>query len=203
MKPRGFTLVEILIAVAIFALIAVVVSATLQQMLRTEEVSHRHLHQLHQLQMTLFLLENDIEQAVNRSIISSDQKHHPAFIGMPHQLVLTRTGVVTPPGILRSALERVSYQYDKKQLVRKFRPYLEASEFAVKSTPKVLLEDVSDINFEYLDSHNLFHRQWPPVNASQQVLPKGVRVTVVVSEKEGILTQLYLIPSYQWQGYDD
>ena len=65
---RGFTLLELMIAITIFSVIATFVYAGLGVVLDTKQQTEQHLNRLAKLQLGLHLLQRDIEQAVNRPV---------------------------------------------------------------------------------------------------------------------------------------
>ena len=59
-RIHGFTLVEMLVAMGIFAIIAVISYSGLSQFLQNRDVLKQRTNQLHRLQPTMVLLEQDL-----------------------------------------------------------------------------------------------------------------------------------------------
>ena len=91
MNQRGFTLLELLIAMAIFAIMAVMAYGGLKTVLATRQAVTERAAELRQLQQTLQLLNEDLLQALPRSIRDELGDPEPAFIGGRSQLLLSLT----------------------------------------------------------------------------------------------------------------
>ena len=68
MNRRGFTLLEILIALAVFAIIGVLSSRILTGMIDLSESTRAHGDALAELQRAMFIVERDMEQSTHRSV---------------------------------------------------------------------------------------------------------------------------------------
>jgi len=118
----GFTLLEILIALLILAIIAGITTAGLQQILTVHERSSQATQQLKKLQITMVVMQRDIEQAINYPAQS-------AFIGNQNEITFTRTGYRNPlMAYARSTLERIRYSVNGNELIRAFSP-LDGTDF--------------------------------------------------------------------------
>ena len=120
-KQQGFTLLEILIALAIFAVMSMMAYAGLAAILDARASTVPRAQQLAQLQTTLYLLNEDLSQVINRPIRDQLGSSEPAFsIGRGNEiLVFTRT---VPSWLANSSetnLLRVSYSLEKEALYRR------------------------------------------------------------------------------------
>ena len=68
MKQRGFTLIEILIAMAIFTLIGLASTGLLTTVIDSNDLSSERFEKLQQLQRAMVIIERDIQQAVPRPV---------------------------------------------------------------------------------------------------------------------------------------
>jgi general secretion pathway protein J len=66
-KARGFTLLEMLVAMAVFAIMSVVAYGGLRAVLSADQVTQEHARRLADLQVTLSVLERDLAQIVDIS----------------------------------------------------------------------------------------------------------------------------------------
>ena len=99
---RGFTLVEVLIAMAITALVSVVAYSGLSAALSGAESLRSSAARSHDLQQTLGLLSRDLRQVVNRPVIDEFGQRVPALTGGElAQTMLSlsrgRVGITLPP----------------------------------------------------------------------------------------------------------
>jgi len=127
MKPnmRGFTLLEVLLAMAITALVAVMAYAGLSTAITAADRHGEQAHRLLELQTTMGWLARDLREAVDRPVATAELAEpaiwggeNPAldraFIGedRDHLLVLTRVGWNNPRQLRRGAIQRVRYRLD-------------------------------------------------------------------------------------------
>lgn len=120
-RQQGFTLLEIVIALAIFSVMSMMAYAGLAAMLDARASSVPRAQQLAQLQTTLYLLNEDLSQVIKRPIRDQLGSSEPAFsIGRGNEiLVFTRT---VPSWLANSSetnLLRVSYSLEKEALYRR------------------------------------------------------------------------------------
>ena len=64
----GFTLMELLIAITVFAILSTITYSGLKTVLDTEQQTSQHMELLSQVQIALNLIQRDIEQAVSREV---------------------------------------------------------------------------------------------------------------------------------------
>ena len=120
-RQQGFTLLEIVIALAIFSVMSMMAYAGLAAMLDARASTVPRAQQLAQLQTTLYLLNEDLSQVITRPIRDQLGSSEPAFsIGRGNEiLVFTRT---VPSWLANSSetnLLRVSYSLEKEALYRR------------------------------------------------------------------------------------
>ena len=102
-KQQGFTLLEILIALAIFAIMSMMAYAGLAAILDARASTVPRSQQLAQLQTTLYLFNEDLNQVINRPIRDQFGSSEPAFsIGRGNEILfLTRTTRHSAPPSVR------------------------------------------------------------------------------------------------------
>jgi general secretion pathway protein J len=190
---QGFTLIEILIALFIFAIISMILVAALRSVIEAEAGTERNAERLRTVQMALLLISRDMEQSVARPVLNASGGEEVAFIGTPHDVTFTHIGFVTVPGtVAKSSLERTRYTWHDNALWR-------VSWQAVDSAPRtatherLLLSNVEAVDFQYMDNQQHFYRSWPGSAQNKQPLPKAVRMVLILSNW-GRLSQLYVIP---------
>ena len=120
-QQQGFTLLEILIALAIFAVMSMMAYAGLAAVLDARASTVPRAQQLAQLQTTLYLLNEDLSQVINRPIRDQLGSSEPAFsIGRGNEiLVFTRTVPSWSTNSSENNLLRVSYSLEKEALYRR------------------------------------------------------------------------------------
>lgn len=193
-KNKGFTLLEVLIALFIFTMVSIIMASGLRAVVNSQAVTDKQADKLANLQLTFLLLSRDIEQAINRPITGAKGNVEPSLVGTPTLLAFTHAGMANPEGQLqRSTLQRTQYALTNHDLVRKTWPVLDQT---AKTLPdsRVLLDALSDVRFEYLDFQGKFNNNWPMAGQSQSALPKGIRVHLTI-KNWGKITQFYLLPT--------
>jgi general secretion pathway protein J len=117
---QGFTLLEILISLAIFAIMSMMAYAGLAAILDARASTVPRAQQLAELQTTLYLLNEDLSQVINRSIRDEFGTVEPAFsVGLGNEIVVfTRTVPSWSTNADENSLLRVSYSLEQDVLYR-------------------------------------------------------------------------------------
>lgn len=201
---KGFTLLELLVALAIFAIIAVMAYSGLNTILTAHLQTDQHAAQLARLQMAFTWLGRDIEQYVGRTIRDQYGDRQPALQGNLFQIEFTRAGWRNPAQQQRSSLQRVAYFVENKILWRSYWRMLDRAQDA-RPLKIDLLDSVDDIQLRYLDKSLRWYEEWPPLhflntspneNQNNQLILKGIEVTLIV-EDWGRLTRLFRVPEIE------
>lgn len=201
----GFTLLELLIAIALFALLGLATYRMLESVLRSDEVVRAQEGQLRQLGRAVWRLEQDLIQAVPRPVRDGYGDEQNAMIGQLSSfeggaaLELTRSGWRNPTGLLRSNLQRVRWRLNDGSLERLYWLVLDRD---LDSEPRVqrVLDDVTELRLRYLDAENSWHEEWPPFdfgrgNPEEQARRLPVAVEVSFDHlRYGTITRLLRLP---------
>ncbi|QPK64727.1 type II secretion system minor pseudopilin GspJ [Methylomonas sp. LL1] len=168
---RGFTLLEILIALAVFAIMAAMAYAGLTAVLDTRQATETRSGSLSQLQQLLYLLNEDLSQAVQRPVRDELGTEQPAFSGGNGEELLTFTRSL--PDWLdspnRSHLQRVSYRHENGAIYRQVWNILDRTQQTQSRRRKILDSDSVELRFYGKEWSN----NWPAVGG---VIPKAVEV---------------------------
>ena len=127
----GFTLVEVLIAMAITALVAVVAYSGLSAALSGAESLRDASIRTHAIHQTLGLMSRDLRQVVNRPVIDEFGQTVPALSGgelARDMLSMTRAGWHNSTAAPRGTLQRVQWWLEGEQLWRSYFPVLDRTE---------------------------------------------------------------------------
>ncbi|HPF58242.1 MAG TPA: type II secretion system minor pseudopilin GspJ [Candidatus Competibacteraceae bacterium] len=199
---RGFTLLELLVALAVFAIMAAAAYSGLRSVLFTRATLEQENRRLAAVQLTVFRLEQDIGQTVSRGIRDEYGEPQPALRGgelLNETLTLTRAGWDNPLSQPRANLQRVAYQLREGQLWRLHWNVLDLSG-PVKSQELLLLDQVREFRVRFLDRSDAWRNDWPPLAARSSTagdslppdpntLPRAVEITLVL-EDWGAITRL-------------
>lgn len=180
-KPQaGFTLLELVIAIAIFALLGVACWRLFDGVLRAERSSSAHEQTLRGLQRAVALIERDVLH-LHTSATS------PGLVLYPNQLNLRRANWRNPLGQPRSELQDISYQLENGVLWR----YSQGVDLPVLQKQK-LLGDVRDMSWRLYDKHTGWRSDWPPGKAAPKTAPKALEVQFSVGRFERVRRVLLL-----------
>ncbi|GMR00909.1 MAG: GspJ family T2SS minor pseudopilin variant XcpW [Gammaproteobacteria bacterium] len=167
-RQRGFTLLELLIASIIFAIMAIMAYGGLANVMENSKSSERALKRLQQVQQTVSILNRDFLQLVPRAVRDEYGNLRPALStpkNLDNLVEFTRGGRINPANLLRSTLVRVAYQFDDDKLVRLQWPQLDNAP-GVKAKKTTLIDNVEKVTIRFLDQKGNWHEQWPPLNAA-------------------------------------
>lgn len=201
MRTRGFTLLELLVALSIFALMAAMAYGGLSSVIRIREQVDASLARTQRLQQAVFRIQSDLEQTAARDIRDEFGDPRPALAAEAALgLSLTRNGWRNPLDEPRSHLQRVRYRLDQEG--RLLRDHWRVLDRAQDSAPveTVLLEDVTRLEWRFLDGGRQWHDRWPPLtadttpaNGGDTRLPLAVELRLT-TEDRGEIRQLFAIP---------
>lgn len=190
-RSRGFTLLEILVAIAIFGLMAAMAYGGLGAVIQTRDQLDDAQLRLAAMQKAFYRLQADLELAQERPIRDAFGTELASLTYLDTQgLEFTRGGLRNPIGLPRSSLERVAYVIEdnqetkKKELRRRRWPVLDrANDTAFVET--VLLEEVEEVEWRFLDEGDEWQTQWPPISndpATTAGLPRAVEMTLTTKD---------------------
>lgn len=191
----GFTLLELLVALAIFAMVAVIAYGGLATMLMLREQTDKSAQQLAQVQMTFMWLKRDIEQAIHRPIRDSYGDVQPPLQGNQSVLALTRTGWQNPAQQQRSQLQRVTYRIKDNTLWRIYWWVLDRAQ-DTQSRQVALLDHVETLQLRFLDETLHWHDEWPPAHTTKETIENLVKLkaidVILTIKKLGYINRLFI-----------
>ena len=166
-RQRGFTLLELLVAVTVFVTMSVMAYGGLRNVRDNSQVSAQALARLKQLQTAVSVLSRDLSQITQRDI-RDEYGNVQAYLLTPQNpdwiLAFTRGGLRNPAGLPRSNLQRIAYRLGDNTLHRLHWTHLDRAPGA-KPYETPLLTGVNTVDFRFLDDRRNWHSQWPPLNA--------------------------------------
>lgn len=192
---QGFTLLELLIAIAIFSLVSLAGFTIFDTVLRGDENSKSRSERQNELQRAFLLIERDFiqitkrtmriegESATDNFLLSSEGN----FLAEEQAIAFVRS-VWTNPGLLlpRSDLQSVAYRLVDNTVERLHYNFVDA---VVGQEPKVrqLITLVEKLTFEFYDG-----KKWQK-NWSGNTLPQAIAIEVETTDS-GVIRRQYLVP---------
>ncbi len=165
-RARGFTLLEVLVAIAILALIAVGAYQLLAGTISTRDSGMAHEKALQDLQKAEMLMQRDFLQAAARSIRDEYGDVQPGFyIPQENVVEFTRRGLRNPLQETRSDLVRLRYRLEGGQLIRERWNLLDRARVSVPEKT-VLLDKVEKFQVQVF-SNGSWSSAWPLLSQMQ------------------------------------
>lgn len=189
---KGFTLLEMLVALFIFGLVSAAGVGLMRFSMDNQESVRARVERLAELESARALLKADLSQAAARrvrDVLGRPTDH--VFAGNEQGqggpiLALVRRGVDNPDGDPRSSLQYVEYRLVQGRFERHARAGLDGGDFL---PARVLLTGVRGVSLRFL-----WHGQWLEAlpRGAHVDLPQAVRLDLEL-EKFGNLSQLFLV----------
>jgi len=195
-NSSGFTLIEMIIAFFVFTVMTTFAYSGLDYVLKGQNNLQISSNQLKDLQLTFRYFEKDINQMINRSVRNQYHDLQPSFVGDEDKAFsFTHAGWRNPANLVRSKMQRVSYQLDEMTLKRYTWGQLDGA-IAEEYFETDLLEGVESIKLRYLLAGQ-WHTTWPPLNSSltqqasigtvqQYEIPQAIEITVKLESMDEI-----------------
>ena len=183
---KGFTLVELLVAIAIFAVLSALGWKVFDYLAKVKDRNAMHEANLEQLQESYQQILRDTMQAVPLTANIKGQQQ-PALVLQNGRFNFSKTGVTDPLQQGISPHERVEYQYraDEKKLYRlKYRNLHQTGNDQPESS--VMLDEVEAFEIMVLNPNEL--SSWPESSVDSQqteqlrLLPKGIKINLTVRD---------------------
>jgi len=205
MKPvpfsKGFTLIEVLVALAIFGILSVIAYMALGQTLSNADLLTDRMERLKAIQMTVRYLDSDLMQAAPRPVrdVLGDG-YVPAVrtsLASEFALEVTHGGWSNPAGLPRGTLQRSAYRLEDGELIRYHWRVLDRT---INNEPiaTVLLDGVDSIVFRYLGGGDEATEQWPPINtpgpAGFRLRPRAVEIVLTLTDEGEIRRLVEIAP---------
>lgn len=200
-RTRGFTLLELLVALAVFAIMSVAAYGGLRNVLFTRTAVEEQNRRLAAVQLAVYRLEQDIEQAVPRGVRDEYGEPQAALIGgdlAGDKLTLTRAGWDNPLGQPRATLQRVAYRLRDGRL---WRLHWDVLDRGGLNEPRetLLLDRVREFRVRFLDQDD-WRDDWPPTATDEagnksdlDALPRAVEIGLTL-EDWGEIARLLPLP---------
>ena len=212
MGARGFTLLEVLIAMAITAFVAAAAYRGLDTVIDGSRQLRASTQRSTELQRALAILDRDLRQFVDRPVRDEYGELQPGLSGGPlawFPLSLTRAGWHNTQARPRSDLQRVNYYLEDGALWRAYYPVLDR----VSNTPRFevrLLDAVENLELRFLQDLDAlrssregvvdtqsWERNWlgDRSGSNLAVAPPAALELRLTLRGQGELRRLYVLPS--------
>lgn len=183
-KLAGFTLLELLVAMGIFAVIGAMALGGLNAVVDQTTIAREQMDRLNRLQRAVRLMSGDFNSLAPRFVrdelgtagegpLLADGR----LFGV--ELRLTRGSWPNPAGLPhRGTLQRVQYRLEDDKLIREYWPVVDHV-LGQEPRSEELLTGVNEFKLLYLDGQDEWQTQWPPAQNAAAVAsprPRAVRI---------------------------
>ena len=187
---HGFTLLELLVAMAIFAIIGALAMGGLNSVLAQREIASKQMSRLHQVQRAVRILTGDFSQVTPRIVRDALGTREAPLLspcGVQYLACFSRDGWRNPfAQFARGTLQRAQYRLEDRQLIREYWSVMDRT-LANEPRTEVLLDDVDAFEIAYLGrtGDGEWQTQWPPLQEADSLnagLPLAIKITVVLKD---------------------
>lgn len=178
MIRNGFTLIELMVALFIFAILSAAGVMLLSGSVGAQGAVQQRLDGLAEVQRASSLMTVDLAQATDRISRTRSGALAPVFFaaggGQADPAVqFVRTGRDNPDAATRSNLQKLEYGLSGGRLIRRAYPQVDGTE---PERAAVMLDDVVAAGFRFRGADGAWRTDWRPTDPRD--MPRAVELTV-------------------------
>ena len=200
-QQRGFTLIEVLVAMAVFGVLTILSYMALGQTLSNADMLTERMDRLQSIQRTMRYLTTDLSAAAPRPVRNElGVGYSPSIMISPSNdfaLAVTHGGWSNPAGLPRSTQQRSVYLLDEDRLLRVYYNVLDAT-YSNDAISTEILTGVLSLEFRLLQDSGQTVNQWPPIGAqgssALRMRPRAVEI-ILTLEDEGEIRRIVEVAS--------
>lgn len=159
-RQAGFTLLEIIIALMIFALVATMATIGLRTVIRNQSKLNQATDTIAKLQLGITILQQDITQIIQRAATDAQGSQLSSIQSNGNKLSFTTANNPNPfNSAARGQLMRVSYQLSGNTLTRTIWPNVDAPPNS-KPIVQILFKHISNLTWHFIDDQKHVLSYW-------------------------------------------
>ena len=192
-RQSGFTLLEVVVAFSIFAVIGLSAHQFLRTIIDTREITNQSNGIMSSASRAFSVMQRDFSHLADRQVRDAyGEPLPPLIVGTgDYDVEFSRSGWNNPARLPRSNMQRVAYGLnDDNELERHFWLVLDRAEDSEPITQRLLTE-VEDFRVNLMSSEGGFVDTWPDFGNGAR-LPRAVEI-LITHKKLGELRKLYSV----------
>ena len=178
-------MLELLVSLALFAVIYMVAYGTLSNILSGSRALNAEQEKWQQLDVVFTLMQEDLGFATERQIRDTSGSTTPALLGQPTDLrtealptlEFSRAGARVLSTDRETGVRRIAYRLKDGTLYRESWPTLDRKYDAIPVDDRLLTE-VTDFNLRFLNRDGEWLASWPDERHQAEILPVAIDVTI-------------------------
>ena len=188
-RQRGFTLLEIIVATVILAVMAMMAYRGVAEARIAVEQTSGHLERLREVQRALHVMVSDFRTLAPRPVRETlGDGFRPALLRDPNAISLAELshgGWPNGAGTPRGTVQRAVYRLEDRTLVRE---HWNVTDPLLSNPPvkRSLLKDVERIEIRYMNAGREWVTQWPALGSVGDIgfreRPLAVEIVVVLGD---------------------
>ncbi|MEE8281521.1 MAG: type II secretion system minor pseudopilin GspJ [Gammaproteobacteria bacterium] len=198
---KAFTLIEVLVAFAIFGILAAFAYGALSQTLLSAEILGERMDRLQAIQKSVRYLSQDFLQLAPRPVRQElGDSFYPALrtdFSSEFALELTHGGWSNPVALPRGTLQRSAYRLEDDELVRYYWTVLDRT-LSNEAIGVTILDGVESLLFRYLLDSGDWIEQWPPPTLPGPLglrqRPRAVEIVLTLQDEGEIRRIIEIAP---------
>jgi general secretion pathway protein J len=196
MKQKAFTLIEVLVALAIFGILSALAYGALSQTLLSAEMLNARMDRLQAIQRSVRHLSMDFLQLAPRPVRlelgDTMGAALQADLLSDFAIELTHGGWSNPVALPRGTLQRAAYRLEDDELVRYYWTVLDRT-LSNEPIAVTILDGVESLTLRYLIDSGDWIERWPPPTAPGPLglrqRPRAVEI-ILTLEDEGEIRRI-------------
>ena len=200
-RTEGFTLIEVLVSVAIFAVLSALAYGALSQSILAQEVLGDRMERTRAIQRAMRIVTRDFVQLAPRPVRSElGDGYSPALstaFESGFAVQLTRGGWMNPMTLPRGTQQRAAYRLEDDELVRYHWNVLDYT-LSNEIIGVTLLDGVESVAFLFMQANGEWTEAWPPPGreggAGLRLRPRAVQVVMTLYDEGEISRVVEVAP---------
>ncbi|NVJ64856.1 MAG: type II secretion system minor pseudopilin GspJ [Gammaproteobacteria bacterium] len=197
-KSKGFSLTEVLVALAILGIVGLLAMELFNSVQKNMAANEKHMDRLREVQLAIRQIEDDIQHMTYRERRNEYGDKVALLRGRTAAsdsfLELTRTNWRNPAKLARSNLQHLLYQFSDEKLIRNHWLYVDNA-VEGQELKRPLLTGVEELTFEFL-KNNDWQKEWETEQDNLTDMPEAIKVTLLLKDF-GEIHRIFPIVSFE------